>query len=137
MTAAGLRFSTWMNEYQTGCDHGVIIFQLASASTALPGHAGGMLDAHSVRTGMRPFTSTQLTGPNSVHAVTTAGTLLNFSAPNDLGLADRPIVVAAAREAWIASDRVRERDRPFRAVACCTRNSNRRCAGVFESRRPW
>jgi glycine C-acetyltransferase len=43
--------------------------------------------------------SIRLTGPNAARSATTAGTLLNFTAPNYLGLAHDPRVVAAARQA--------------------------------------
>ena len=41
----------------------------------------------------------QLTSPQSVHASTAAGPVLNFCANNYLGLADHPAVVAAAKDA--------------------------------------
>ena len=48
-------------------------------------------------------TERQLTTPQSVHAATPAGPVLNFCANNYLGLADNPTVLAAARyalDAW-------------------------------------
>ncbi|MEV4621155.1 pyridoxal phosphate-dependent aminotransferase family protein [Asanoa sp. NPDC049573] len=58
-----------------------------------------MLDRSPSEERLPPFTSIQLTGANNRWLVTTAGTLLNFSAPNYLGLADHPAVVSAAHEA--------------------------------------
>lgn len=45
------------------------------------------------------FAAIRLTGPNTRQPATTVGPLLNFTAPNYLGLADHPAVVAAAHEA--------------------------------------
>lgn len=58
-----------------------------------------MLEVEGASGGIPPLTSIHLTGPNSRCIATTAGTLLNITAPNYLGLADHPRVVTAAREA--------------------------------------
>jgi 8-amino-7-oxononanoate synthase len=46
-----------------------------------------------------PFAAIRLIGPNARRPMTTVGPLLNFTAPNYLGLADHPAVVEAAQEA--------------------------------------
>jgi glycine C-acetyltransferase len=55
--------------------------------------------AEGARGGTPPLVSIRLTGPNTRCSATTVGTLLNFTAPNYLGLANHSSVVAAAHEA--------------------------------------